>query len=142
MTYDELAKLLEPAGVNVVGPGHPMVALPAITLEPTGLSVFEGYRVVYRECNVVVRYPLGEGGQGQFGLMEKTVHRVLGIIAGSPVQFEPEIDIFADGDSTPAAIKSVIGARFPGDDICPPPGPTPNTEPEPEPEPEPPQIEE
>ena len=118
-TYAELAAALTPVGLSVRLPGDFDTALPCITLEPVGISIVDGARVGFEECNVVVRHPLAEGNAGQSDTANEAVYAALGVLLGSRFPVDPDIPLTGNADTTPPSFAYTITVTFAGRDICP-----------------------
>ena len=115
--------MLAPIGLPVVAPGSPDRALPCISLEPTGIDLQAGIRVGWERCNVVVRYPLGDGNAHQFELLNTTTYATIAALLGTRYLLDTSMPLLAEPDSSNPAIKYVIGVTFPGLEVCGPGGP-------------------
>jgi hypothetical protein len=118
-TYTDLRDLLAPIGLPVQMPGAPDVALPAITLEPTGISMLPGIRVGWETANVAIRYPLSHNNANQFDNLNADTYHVLRILIGSEFLVESDVPLFGDSDLNPPSFRYQVSVTFPGaHDVC------------------------
>lgn len=119
MTYEELAVVIETAGLPVVRPGEPDKGLPCISIEPTGMSVMDGYRALWNETNIVVRYAIGSGNVFNFDSLSAKTAEVVGLLMREKVALELEIPVFGQADAAQPALTMTVACSFPSDhELC------------------------
>jgi hypothetical protein len=119
MSYEELALVLEEAGIPVVRPGAPDKGLPCISIEPTGMAVMDGYRALWNETNIVVRYAIGSGNTFNFDQLTDKTATVVGLLMHEKIALELEIPVYGQADAAQPALTMTIGCSFPSDhELC------------------------
>ena len=119
MNYDDLATMLEPVGLPVVPPGGAVTGLPAITLEPLGMSLLNGVKTTFDRCNICVRYSMGAGDEAQFDRCRTATAATIEALKGTQVVLEPDVDILSTIDIANPVFYFQIVAAFPGIGLCP-----------------------
>jgi hypothetical protein len=117
-SYDELTVLLETTGYRVAGPTVSDVALPCITIEPTGIELVEGFPLALDVCEVTAVAKLGEGDLGNWDVVRTMTYAILNLFMGTEYGFGPDIPLTANVNTNPASIVSTLTVSFPGDPIC------------------------
>jgi hypothetical protein len=119
MTYDELIALLEPLGYPIAAPTEQNVGLPAITIEPVGMTLVDQWPVLFEVAEISARTHLDQGNFGAWEKSREMAYEIIGTFRGTKVQIaDPTMPIEANLETSPASIRTVITVTFPGLDIC------------------------
>ena len=114
MTYDDLTNMIKNLGAGVAMPGEQSVGLPVFLIEPTGMSLVDGYDVLYHDCDVSVRVPLGSGDPGQIDAALELTNILVGAVLGTEVLVDSDMPISTTEAASPPTINVTVKMVFPG----------------------------